>query len=156
MTSSSLSRACIAATLAMVAGLSTAGAQGGAASPPPPPSPAGKQIVGRPTATLSPAVRIGNLLFMSGTLPRGADTTIQGQTKSALDAMKVVLDQAGGKVEDVVKCTVFLINNADFRGMNEAYSAFFGTTPPARSTVIVAGLVSAGAKLEIECIAAMK
>jgi 2-iminobutanoate/2-iminopropanoate deaminase len=120
-----------------------------------------KQVVtppgSRPSATLSPAIRVGNLLFLSGQLgaPAAGDTTIQAQTKVALDRMKVVMDAAGAKVENVVKCTVFLVNTADFGGMNQAYQAFFTKDPPARSTVVVAALVSANSKVEIECIAAM-
>jgi 2-iminobutanoate/2-iminopropanoate deaminase len=109
----------------------------------------------RPSATLSAGVRVGNLLFVSGQLGTGTDTTIEGQTKLALENTKKVLDAAGAKVEDVVKCTVFLKNVADFGGMNTAYSAFFSKDPPARSTVAVAALVSSAAKVEIECIAAM-
>ena len=69
--------------------------------------------------------------------------------------MKVVMDAAGAKVDDVVKCTVFLINTADFSGMNQAYQAFFTKEPPARSTVVVAALVVPNSKVEIECIVAM-
>ena len=58
-------------------------------------------------------------------------------------------------MEHVVKCTVFLVDLKDFAGMNSAYSAMFPKEPPARSTVVVAALVSAGAKVEIECIAAV-
>ena len=57
-------------------------------------------------------------------------------------------------MEDIAKCTVFLTNVADFRGMNESYTKFFPKAPPARSTVVVAALVSPAAKVEIECIAA--
>jgi len=109
------------------------------------------------SANLSGAIRVGDMLYMSGQLPgvRGqpADTTIEGQTKQALDKIKAIVDSAGTKMENVVKCTVFLINGADFGGMNTAYRAFWPKEPPARSTVVVAALVSPGAKLEIECLA---
>ena len=59
-------------------------------------------------------------------------------------------------MEDVVKCTVFLADVKDFQAMNQVYREFFPTNPPARSTVAVAGLVLAGAVIEIECIAAAK
>jgi 2-iminobutanoate/2-iminopropanoate deaminase len=58
-------------------------------------------------------------------------------------------------MENVVKCTVFLTSAADFAAMNEAYRTFFPKDPPARSTVVVAALVRADAKIEVECIAAM-
>src|SRR4051812_27674718 len=109
------------------------------------------------SANLSAAIRVGDMLYISGQLPglRGqpADTTIEGQTKQALDKIKAIADSAGTKMENVVKCTVFLINVADFNGMNTAYRAFWPKDPPTRSTVVVAALVSAGAKLEVECLA---
>jgi len=106
--------------------------------------------------TLSPAVRIGDLLYLSGQLPgRDADSTIEGQTKSALERMNPILALAGTTKENIVKCTVFLVDVKDFAGMNRAYTQFFTKEPPARSTVVVAALVSPGAKLEVECIAAI-
>jgi enamine deaminase RidA (YjgF/YER057c/UK114 family) len=54
---------------------------------------------------------------------------------------------------NVLKCTVFLTDVKEFQGMNSAYTQAFPKEPPARSTVVVAALVSAAAKVEIECIA---
>lgn len=109
---------------------------------------------------LSGAIRVGDMLYLSGQLPgtreSPMDSTIQGQTKQALDKIKGIVEAAGGKMENVVKCTVFLVNGADFGGMNQAYREFWPKEPPARSTVVVAALVSPGAKLEVECIAALK
>jgi enamine deaminase RidA (YjgF/YER057c/UK114 family) len=59
-------------------------------------------------------------------------------------------------MENVAKCTVFLVNLADFQGMNASYREYWPKEPPARSTVVVAALVSPGAKLELECIASLK
>jgi 2-iminobutanoate/2-iminopropanoate deaminase len=106
--------------------------------------------------TLSGGIRVGDMLYISGQLPSlrpPADTSIGGQTKSALEKIKSIADSAGTKMENVVKCTVFLINGADFQGMNAAYREFWPKDPPTRSTVVVAALVSPGAKLEIECMA---
>lgn len=114
-----------------------------------------KTVVGTPSATLSPAVRVGDLLYLSGQLPgRDADSTIESQTKSALEKMNPLLAAAGTTKEHIVKCTVFLIDVKDFQGMNRAYQQYFTKEPPARSTVVVAALVAPG-KLEIECIAAV-
>jgi 2-iminobutanoate/2-iminopropanoate deaminase len=115
-----------------------------------------RQVIGNSTATLSPAVRWGDLLFVSGQLGTSRtapDSTIGGQTKLALDNMKGVLESAGTSMANVRKCTVFMVDIKDFAGMNAAYSAAFGEKPPARSTVVVAALVSAAARVEIECIA---
>jgi 2-iminobutanoate/2-iminopropanoate deaminase len=114
-----------------------------------------KTVVGTSTATLSPGVRVGDLLYLSGQLPgRDADSTIESQTKSALERMNPTLAAAGTSKENIVKCTVFLVDVKDFAGMNKAYAAFFSKEPPARSTVVVAALVAPG-KLEVECIAAI-
>ena len=56
---------------------------------------------------------------------------------------------------NAVRCTVWLIDVKDFQGMNQAYREFWPDSPPARSTLVVAALVVQGAKVEIECTAAM-
>jgi len=117
-----------------------------------------REALGQSSPTLTPAIRVGNMVYASGQLPsRGADadTTIQGQTRSTLNNLKRVLESAGTTIDNAVKCTVFLIEGSDFRGMNEAYASFWPVAPPARTTVIVKGLVVPNAKLEIECIAVM-
>ena len=110
------------------------------------------------SATLTPGIRVGDLLFASGQLgvSRDApDSTVQGQTRKALESMKAVVETGGSTMANVVKCTVFLTDVKDFAGMNSVYREFFPKEPPARSTVVVAALVSATAKVEIECIAAI-
>ena len=116
--------------------------------------PAGTSV----SATLTPGIRVGNMVFASGQLGlsrTAPDTTIGGQTKLALEATAKVFEAAGTTMAHAVKCTVFLIDLKDFAGMNAAYREFWPTSPPARSTVVVAALVAAGAKVEIECSAAM-
>ena len=118
-----------------------------------------REALGQSSATLTPAIRVGNMVYASGQLPalRGpdADTTIQGQTRSTLNNVKRVLESAGTTIDNAGKCTVFLVEGSDFRGMTEAYATFWPVAPPARTTVIVKGLVVPGAKLEIECNAVM-
>jgi 2-iminobutanoate/2-iminopropanoate deaminase len=114
--------------------------------------PAGMSI----SPTLSPGIKAGNMIFASGQLglTRAApDTTIQGQTKLALENTQKVFEAAGTTMANATKCTVFLIDLKDFAGMNQAYREFWPKEPPARSTVVVAALVAAGAKVEIECVA---
>ena len=108
------------------------------------------------TATLTPGIKIGDVIYSSGQLglSRGAtDSTIQTQTKAALENVKAVIEAGGGTMASVAKCTVFLTDVKDFQGMNSVYTTFFPKEPPARSTVVVAALVSAAAKIEVECIA---
>jgi 2-iminobutanoate/2-iminopropanoate deaminase len=111
------------------------------------------------SATLTPGIKYGDVLYVSGQLgnSRNApDSTIQGETQRALEKVKGVVEAAGSSMDKVLKCTVFLVNVADFQGMNQAYTKFFPKEPPARSTIVVAALVSPGAKVEIECIAGLK
>ena len=103
----------------------------------------------RISATLSPGIRVGNMLWASGQLGTSpSDTTIAGQTTRALESTEKVFKAAGTTLAAAAtKCTVFLTDVKDFQGMNGAYTKFF----PARSTVVVAALVVPGAKVEIEC-----
>jgi 2-iminobutanoate/2-iminopropanoate deaminase len=110
------------------------------------------------SATLSPGTRVGDVIFTSGqtgTSRNAPDSTIQTQTKKALDNVKAVVEAGGSTMANVLKCTVFLVDVKDFGGMNSVYSTYFPKEPPARSTVVVAALVSPAAKVEIECIAAV-
>ncbi len=108
----------------------------------------------RVTATLTPGIRVGDVVFASGQLG-GRDSTIQGQTRVALEATKKVFEAAGTTMANAAKCTVYLTDVKDFAGMNSVYSEFWPTSPPARTTVVVAALVSPGAKIEVTCVAAM-
>jgi len=107
----------------------------------------------RISATLSPGIRVGNLLWASGQLGTSpTDTTIAGQTTRALESTEKVFKAAGTTLAAAAtKCTVFLTDVKDFQGMNSAYTKFFPSNPPARSTVVIAALVVPGAKVEIEC-----
>jgi 2-iminobutanoate/2-iminopropanoate deaminase len=110
------------------------------------------------SATLTPGIRVGNIIYASGQLGMrrdSPDTTVAGQTRIALENTKRVFEAAGTTMAQTIKCTVFLIDVRDFGGMNQAYREFFPTSPPARSTVVVAALVVPGAKVEIECFAAI-
>ena len=110
------------------------------------------------SATLSPGIKVGNMIYASGQLGMSRsnpDTTVGGQTKIALELTQKVFEAAGTTMANTVKCTVFLIDVKDFQGMNAAYREFFPKEPPARSTIVVAALVVAGAKVEIECFASI-
>jgi len=107
----------------------------------------------------SPGVACGNLLFVSGQIPRDAsgkmvDESIEAATRQALQNLRAVLAAAGCGSADVVKTTVFLRDMADFAGMNKAYAEFFENHRPARSTVQAARL-PADARVEIECVAVL-
>lgn len=100
----------------------------------------------------------GDLIFASGTLgtrPGGTRLVpggIEAQTAQALANLEAILGARGADRRHVAKCTVFLADMADYAGMNRAWIAFFGDTPPARSTIAAAGL-AVGAAIEVECLA---
>ena len=111
-------------------------------------------------APYSQAIRVGDLVFVSGQLAlRPGETQLTGdtigeQTELVLTNLAAILEEAGSGLDRLVKTTVFLANLADFQGMNEVYARHVGDAPPARSTVEVAALPS-GALVEIEAIAAV-
>ncbi len=106
----------------------------------------------------SSAVRVGNMLYLSGQIGNVpgtrqlADTGIAGQTRQALENIKGVLASAGSSLDRAVKCTVFLADIKDYAAMNTVYATYFPKDPPARSTVAGSGL-ALGARVEIECLA---
>jgi reactive intermediate/imine deaminase len=106
----------------------------------------------------SSAVRVGNLLYLSGqigTLPGSRELAgggIAAETRQTMENIKQVLEYSGSSLDQVVKCTVFLLNIGDYAAMNEVYASFFENDPPARSTLAASGL-ALGAQVEIECIA---
>jgi len=108
-------------------------------------------------APYNQAIVAGELVFVAGQLGlRPGETTIEGdighQTEQALANLAAILEAAGSSMDRLVKTSVFLLDLADFQGMNEVYAARVGEAPPARSTFQVANLPS-GALVEIEAIA---
>ena len=105
----------------------------------------------------SNAIKVGNMVFVSGQLPVNPETGdipqgIQAQTKQVIENVRNILADAGATLDNVVKTTVFLADMADFADMNEVYAQFFAAPFPARSAVAVKTLPK-GARVEIECIA---
>jgi 2-iminobutanoate/2-iminopropanoate deaminase len=103
------------------------------------------------------AIKAG-MLYASGQIPLDPSTGamveggIKEQTTRVLKNVSAILAAAGSALDQVVKTTVFLQDMNDFAAMNEVYSSFFRSDPPARSTVQVARLPK-DAKVEIEIIA---
>ncbi len=103
----------------------------------------GGQVVG----PYSPAVRAGNLLFVSGQIGLSPETgafageDIEAQTRQALENLGTVLRQAGCDSSDVVQCNVFMTDIREFPRMNLVYGGYFPEDRyPARSTVEVRAL----------------
>ena len=109
-------------------------------------------------APYSQAIRVGDLVFVSGQLAlRPGDKEIQGatiqeQTEQVFANIAAILTAAGTSLDKLVRTTVFLVNLADFQGMNEVYARHAGDRPPARATIEVSALPS-GALVEIDAIA---
>ncbi len=109
-------------------------------------------------APYSQAIKAGGLVFVSGQLALKPDhaeivgDSIQEQTEQVFDNLQAILEEAGSRLDRIVKTTVFLIDLGDFGGMNEVYARRVGQPPPARATVEISNLPS-GAKVEIEAIA---
>ncbi len=106
----------------------------------------------------SHAAEIDGLVFLSGQtpmIPGGTDLLdgdVTAQTRQVFANLDGVLEAAGLGRDDVVKCTVFLTDMADFAAMNAVYAEVFSPPFPARSTIGVAAL-PLGARVEIELVA---
>ncbi len=104
------------------------------------------------------SVQGGRQLYLSGQVPLDPSTgelidgDIRAQTARVLDNLEQVLLAADMSLANVVRCTIFLTNLADFAAVNEVYALRFRDAPPARSTVQVAALPR-GAAIEIDAIA---
>jgi 2-iminobutanoate/2-iminopropanoate deaminase len=109
-------------------------------------------------APYNQAIRVGDLVFVAGQLGIRLETgelagaSIEEQTEQIMHNLGAILDAAGSGLDRLVKTTVFLLDLADFGGMNGVYARHVGEKPPARSTVGISQLPS-GARVEIEAIA---
>ena len=116
----------------------------------------GPLIIGGRVLSLSKAIRAGDFIFLTGQIPMMngepmTTGTIEDQTKVILEDIKVTLEEAGCKMDDVVKSMIWLRERADFPGFNKIYGDYFPTEPPARSAVVSELLVDV--RVEIEVIA---
>ncbi len=108
----------------------------------------------------SQAVRSGNLLFVSGTLPVDPRTGnlvpggIEAECHQVFQNLAAITAAAGGRLTDAVKVTVFLIDLGTFQRVNGVYREYFREPWPARSAVQVAAL-PLGAPIEVEAIIAL-
>jgi 2-iminobutanoate/2-iminopropanoate deaminase len=105
------------------------------------------------------AVRIGDLVFTSGSIPLRPDGSlvegdVRAQTEQAMANLAAVLEAAGTSWAHAVKTTCFLADMNDFAAFNEVYARWVGDAKPARSTVQVARLPK-DARVEVECVAAL-
>ncbi len=108
----------------------------------------------------SEAVRVGNILYLSGNIgiAPGTIELVPGgaaeETRQTLENIKATVERFGSTMDRVFKCTVFMADNAERAVINEVYSNFFPQNPPVRSGVGSSGL-ALGARVEIECSATL-
>jgi 2-iminobutanoate/2-iminopropanoate deaminase len=107
----------------------------------------------KPLGPYTPVVRAGEWIIVSGQLGMrdGAlvDGGVAGQTAQAVENLRAQLATMGANLADVAKTLCFLTDMGTFAVFNEAYTAGFGDSRPARSTIGVAALPAGGA-VEIE------
>jgi 2-iminobutanoate/2-iminopropanoate deaminase len=124
-----------------------------------------KEIVNSPDAPApigpySQAVKANGMLFVSGQIALDTDSgellnaNITEETHAVMKNLDAILSAAGLTFSNVVKCSIFVKNMADFSTINEAYGQYFKTNPPARETVEVSRLPK-DVQVEISCIAVL-
>lgn len=139
----------------------TACAPGGPASAHPAPEVEFLTPYGPPSRPFSPAVRVGNLIFLSGQIGTPPDASgglvsggIEAETRQTMENIRDVLTRVGSSMDQVVKCTVMMADMAEWPRMNTVYATYFPNHKPARSAFGATAL-ALGARVEIECIAVM-
>ena len=104
----------------------------------------------------SDAVRVGNMLYLSGQI--GTDSSfglvpggIKAEARQTMENVRAVLERHGSSLERVVKCTVMLADMSEWGAFNEVYAGYFRKDRlPARSALGANGL-ALGARVEVEC-----
>jgi reactive intermediate/imine deaminase len=107
----------------------------------------------------SEAVRVGNLLYLSGQVGVAPGTLelvpggIKQESRQTMENIRASLEAHGYKMRDIVKCTVMLADISEWAAFNEVYRTFFSDRYPARSAF--GANLAHGARVEVECIAAV-
>ena len=112
----------------------------------------------KPPPMYSQAVKAAGLIFVSGTAPTdpatGAfkGTTIQEQTRQCLTNIQAILEEAGSSMDKIVSVTVVMADEEEFSGMNEEWTKWFPSNPPARQGAKLPARIP-GLKVSIAAIA---
>ena len=115
--------------------------------------------LGTPISHYTDAVRVGDLLFVSGCVPTDAEGNVVGgddvaaQARKTLENIGVILERAGASFADVAKVTVFLTDIDDRPKINPVRQEIFGDAKPASTLIEVSRLAIPGIKVEIEAVA---
>ena len=109
----------------------------------------------------SDAVRVGNILYLSGSVGVLPGTLvmveggIQAETRQVMENIRTTLEKYGSSMDEVVKCTVMMADISEWSALNEIYVTYFPGHKPARSALGANGL-ALGARVEIECMATVQ
>jgi len=114
-----------------------------------------------PKGNYSQAVRIGDLLFISGQLPldskgRLVSGTVAAQAQKALSNIRAIVEAAGGTIAHLVQCTIYVSDITHWAEVDKVYGTFMAGVPvlPARAVVPVKEM-HYGAHIEIQAIASL-
>ena len=111
-------------------------------------------------APVTPAVRAGNLVYVSGLPPFDPETgevlrvPIERQAELVLDQMKLCLETAGTSLNNVIKCNVYCTSAAMFAAINAIYARYFPANPPARIFICIPEWPGPF-DIEIDCVAVL-
>jgi enamine deaminase RidA (YjgF/YER057c/UK114 family) len=112
--------------------------------------------------TFSPATRVGNLVFLSGTTGTDDEGNIVGpgdivaQTRRIFEKFELILQSVGGNLSNIVETTDYVLSLDEYRKTAVLRRELFKGPPwPAATGVVVAGLIREGALIEIKGIAAL-
>ena len=109
-----------------------------------------------PNPNLSPGIRVGNMLYVSGNVGTDANGNLaegcEAQSRQVMANIRAIVEAAGGRMEDVCKITCFLTNMDDYAAYSKVRLETWPSNPPASSTVGVTCLVRPEMLVEVEAI----
>ena len=111
-----------------------------------------------PNPALSPGIRVGDFLFMSGNVAVDGNGNLVGpgdceaQSRQVMANLRIIAEAAGATMQDAVKITCFLIDVNDYPAYAKVRSETWPSSPPASSTVMVAALVRPEFLVEVEAV----
>ena len=104
-----------------------------------------------PVIGFSRAVRVGNVVHLSGTGPVGADNEdAAAQTRRIFEIAEVALAKAGATFDHVVRTRMYLAHAADWEAVGRVHGKYFGSIRPAATMVVVAALLNPTWRIEME------